>query len=114
MTLKKFYSKSIAKQRADEIAELVASNLPVLIAKRESLELAVEGAHIGRMMALDSAFSDYANAKFGGEFSAIFTSLDNICKLHGTELKIRTKEDLITFVNSGDGKIYYANSKKSV
>ena len=104
----------MAKQRADEIAELVASNLPALIAKRESLELAVEGAHIGRMMALDWAFSDYANAKFGGEFSAIFTSLDNICKLHGTELKIRTKEDLITFVNSGDGKIYYANSKKSV
>ena len=104
----------MAKQRADEIAELVASNLTALIAKRESLELAVEGAHIGRMMALDSAFSDYANAKFGGEFSAIFTSLDNICKLHGTELKIRNKEDLKTFVNSGDGKLYYTNSKKSV
>lgn len=107
-------ARDMAKQRADEIAELVTSNLPVLIAKRESLELAVEGAHIGRMMALDSAFSDYANAKFGGEFSAIFTSLDNICKLHGTALKIRTKEDLKTFVNSGDGKLYYTNSEKSV
>ncbi|WP_086291114.1 hypothetical protein [Campylobacter devanensis] len=99
--------RDMAKQRADEIAELVASNLPALIAERESLELAVEQAHIKRMMSLDSAFSDYANAKFGGEFSAIFTSLDNICKLHGTELKIRTKEDLKTFVNSGDGKLYY-------
>ena len=99
--------RDMAKQRADEIAELVTSNLPALIAERESLELAVEQAHIKRMMALDSAFSDYANAKFGGEFSAIFTSLDNICKLHGTELKIRTKEDLKTFVNSGDGKLYY-------
>ena len=99
--------KDMARQRADEIAELVTSNLPALIAKRESLELAVEQAHIKRMMSLDSAFSDYANAKFGGEFSAIFTSLDNICKLHGTELKIRTKEDLKTFVNSGDGKLYY-------
>ncbi|MEE3705463.1 hypothetical protein V2I29_07765 [Campylobacter sp. CX2-8023-23] len=95
------------KQRADEITELVASNLPALIAKRESLELAVEQAHMKRMMSLDSAFSDYANAKFSGEFSAIFTSLDNICKLHGTELKIRTKEDLKTFVNSRDGKLYY-------
>ncbi|WP_086232926.1 hypothetical protein [Campylobacter devanensis] len=99
--------RDMAKQRADEIAELVASNLPALIAERESLELAVKQAHIKRMMSLDSAFSDYANAKFGGEFSAIFTSLDNICKLHGTELKIRTKEDLKTFVNSGDGKLYY-------
>ena len=100
-------ARDMAKQRADEIAELVASNLPALIAERERLELAVEEAYIERMMSLDSAFSDYANAKFGGEFSAIFTSLDNICKLHGTELKIRTKEDLKTFVNSGDGKLYY-------
>ena len=100
-------ARDFAKQRADEIAELVASNLPALIAEREKLELAVEQAHVERMMALDSAFSDYANAKFGGEFSAIFASLDNICKLHGTELKIRTKEQLKTFVNSGSGRLHW-------
>lgn len=86
--------KDEAKLRANEIAELVAENLPALVNEREELTRLIEATHQQRLMSLESSFADYQQANIHLDSYKITESLENICRIFGGKLPIKTMGDV--------------------
>ncbi|MWV61132.1 hypothetical protein DCO58_11240 [Helicobacter saguini] len=52
------------------------------------------------MLSLESSFNDYALALQNADSSGIYTTLNNINKLFGKELKIKDLEDVKTILQN--------------
>lgn len=89
-----------SRLRAEEIAALVAERLPAIIEKREALQKLIAKEHRERMLSLESSFNDYALALQNADSSGIYTTLNNINKLFGKELQIKTIEDVKTILQN--------------
>ncbi|MCX2716850.1 hypothetical protein OQH61_03755 [Helicobacter sp. MIT 21-1697] len=89
-----FAARDKAKLRAEEIADIVAANLPTLIEKREELEQLIESTHKERLMSLESSFADYQKAYANADDNAIYEGLNRICNLYGSDLNIKDMNDV--------------------
>lgn len=87
------YTKLSAK-RAEAIATLCAENLPQLIEEREKIEKLIESTHKERLITLESSFADCAIAIENNDDVAYTKALQEINKLWGAELKIKTIDDV--------------------
>ncbi len=86
--------KNEAKLRTNEIAELIAENLPTLVNEREELTRLIEATHQQRLMSLESSFADYQQANIHLDSYKITESLENICRIFGGKLPIKTMGDV--------------------
>lgn len=89
-----YAARDKAKLRAEEIANLVAEKLPVLIENREKLEQLIEETHHQRLMVIDSSFRDYQLAYANNDDSEIYNALNGICSLYGETLSIKDMNDV--------------------
>lgn len=87
------YTKLSAK-RAEAIATLCAENLPKLIEEREEIEKLIESTHKERLITLESSFAGCAIAMENNDDVAYTEALQEINKLWGAELKIKTIDDV--------------------
>ncbi|MEB2817193.1 hypothetical protein [Campylobacter upsaliensis] len=89
-----YAARDKAKLRAEEIANLVAEKLPVLIENREKLEQLIEETHHQRLMVIDSSFRDYQLAYANNNDVGIYNALNGICSLYGETLSIKDMNDV--------------------
>lgn len=87
------YAEFSAK-RAEAIAALCAENLPQLIEEREEIEKLIESTHKERLITLERSFADCAIAIENNDDVAYTKALQEINKLWGAELKIKTLDDV--------------------
>ena len=100
-----FVQREISKQRAEDIANMIAEKLPALIDERKELERLMVERYQKRAIAFDGYFSDYKNAKLAGNHDEIYNALNSICHMYGGELKVKTTQDAKDFINRGTGKL---------
>ena len=86
--------KDEARLRTNEIAELIANNLPMLVNEREELTRLIEATHQQRIMSLESSFADYQQANIHLDSCGITESLENICRIFGGKLPTKTMSDV--------------------
>lgn len=89
-----FAARDKAKLRAEEIADIVATNLPMLVEKREELEQLIESTHKERLMNLESSFADYQKAYQNADDNGIYEGLNRICNLYDSSLSIKDMGDV--------------------
>lgn len=100
-----FVQREISKQRAEDIANMIAEKLPALIDERKELERLMVERYQKRAIALDGYFSDYQSAKLAGNYDEMFNSLNSICHMYGGELKKRTREETIDLLKNCSGRL---------
>ena len=88
------HQKSIEQMRYEAISKLCAENLPQLIEEREEIEKLIESTHKERLITLESSFADCAIAIENNNDVAYTEALQEINKLWGAELKIKTIDDM--------------------
>lgn len=86
--------KSIEQMRYEAISKLCAENLPQLIEERKEIEKLIESTHKERLITLESSFADCAIAMKNNDDVAYTKALQEINKLWGAELKIKTIDDV--------------------
>lgn len=89
-----FAARDKAKIRKEEIAELIASELPALLENEEKLERLIEETHCKRLLSIDSSFEDYQKAYGQYDEQGIYEALNSLCLLWGGELKIKNMGDV--------------------
>ncbi|STQ86042.1 phage tail family protein [Helicobacter muridarum] len=84
-----FAARDKAKLRAEEIANLVAEKLPILMDSREQLEQLIKKTHRERLIVIESSFKDYQLAYTNNNDKEIYNALNGICNLYGETLSIK-------------------------
>lgn len=83
-----------SRLRAEDIANLIATRLPILVEKRGALEKLIQKEHKERILSLEASFADYKIAVKNADYNGIYTTLNGINKLFGKELQIKNLEDV--------------------
>ena len=89
-----FAARDKAKIRQEEIAELIASELPTLLENEEKLERLIEETHCKRLLSIESSFEDYQKAYGQYDEQGVYEALNSLCSLWGGELKIKNMGDV--------------------
>ena len=89
-----FAARDKAKIRKEEIAELIASELPALLENEEKLERLIEETHCKRLLSIESSFEDYQKAYGQYDEQGVYEALNSLCLLWGGELKIKNMGDV--------------------
>lgn len=89
-----FAARDRAKLRAEEIADIIAQKLPILIENREKLEELIASTHKERIMSLESSFADYQKAYKNIDDNGIYEGLNRICNLYDSSLGIKDINDV--------------------
>ncbi len=107
--LNSFFTLEASRIRAENLAKLCETELPKMIKDRKFVEALMEVECNKRTEHFNHSFADYKNASINGNVDGTYCALNDICKLYGRELNIRTTDDALEKLKEPNrtGKLKY-------